>query len=157
MIQRWADPQGVTIIGDEEISNRIIKTYDAIWNDKNLNSMAENYDRAIRLEGPAGYLGYGRFRTGSLFDNILASVPDGRFEPHYIIVQQEVEKATRVALRWSYCGSHKGRGRYGTPSGVPLALLCISHFELRQGKIVNEWLLLDETAVYAQIAAYQAE
>jgi predicted ester cyclase len=98
---------------------------------------------------------YGRFRTGSFFDGILASIPDGRFEPHHIIVKQETEKAVRVALRWSYCGSHHGRGRYGAPSGVPLALLGISHFELRQGRIVNEWMLLDETAIYAQIAAHQ--
>ncbi len=157
MTSRWADPEGITSIGDKEISNQIIKTYDAIWNDKNLSIMDENYDRAIRLEGPSGHLSYGRFRTGSLFDSILASIPYGRFEPHHIIVQQEEEKAIRAALRWSYCGSHEGSGRYGAPSGVPLALLGISHFELRKGKIVNEWLLLDETAIYAQIAAHQSD
>jgi hypothetical protein len=70
-------------------------------------------------------------------------------------VQQEEEKPVRVALRWSYCGTHKGRGRYGIHTGSPLALLGISHFELRDGLIVNEWLMVDETAVYAQIAAYE--
>lgn len=155
MIQRWADPDGITRIGDEGIANRIIETYDAIWNDKNLNIMETNYDRAIHLEGPSGYLSYGRFRTGSLFDSILAAIPNGCFDPHHIIVQQEEEKAVRVALRWSYCGTHKGCGRYGIPTGSPLALLGISHFELREGLIVNEWLLVDETAVYAQIAAYE--
>jgi predicted ester cyclase len=156
MTKRWADPNGLTIIGSNEISDRIIKTYDAIWNDKNLNIMEENYDRAIRFEGPTGHLSYGRFRTGNFFENILASIPNGRFQPHHIIVQQETEKAVRVALRWSYCGSHIGRGRYGAPTGVPLALLGISHFELRQGRIVNEWMLVDETAIYAQIAAHQS-
>jgi predicted ester cyclase len=155
MTKRWTDPNRLTILGDEEIANRIIDTYDAIWNDKNLNIMAENYDRAIRFEGPSGHLSYGRFRTGNLFYSIQASIPDGRFEPHHIIVQQEEEKALRVALRWSYCGSHDGNGRYGVSSGVPLALLGISHFELRKGKIINEWLLLDETAIHAQIAAQQ--
>ncbi len=153
MRKRWADPNGITRIGDEKTADQIIKTYDSIWNDKNLNIVDENYDRAIRLEGPSGFLDYGRFRTGGLFDSMLASIPDGRFEPHYIIVKEEAEKAVRVALRWSYCGTHKGRGRYGNPSGAPLSLLGISHFELRKGKIVNEWMLLDETAIYAQIAA----
>jgi predicted ester cyclase len=157
MTCRWSDPNRLTILGDEKIANRIIDTYDAIWNDKNLNIMAENYDRAIRIEGPARHLSYGRSRAGNLFYGILASIPDGRFEPHHIIVQQEEEKAIRVALRWSYCGSHDGIGRYGASSEIPLALLGISHFELRKGKIVNEWLLLDETAVYAQIAAFQQE
>ncbi|MCP4141220.1 MAG: ester cyclase [Chloroflexi bacterium] len=153
MRKRWSDPNGITRIGDEKTADHILKTYDAIWNDKNLNIVDENYDRAIRLEGPSGFLDYGRFRTGGLFGSMLASIPDGRFEPHYIIVQEEDEKAPRVSLRWSYCGTHKGRGRYGNPSGAPLSLLGISHFELRKGKIVNEWMLLDETAIYAQIAA----
>jgi len=157
MTKRWADPNRLTILGNEGIANRIIDTYDAIWNDKNLKIMAENYDRAIRFEGPTGELHYGRNPTGDFLNSVLASIPDGRFEPNHIIVQQEEEKAIRVALRWSYCGSHNGLGRYGQPSGVPLSLLGISHFELRKGKIVNEWLILDEIAVYAQIAAYQSE
>ena len=154
LCQRWAAPEGDTDDREEAIAQRIIETYDAIWNDKNLRVMQENYDRAIRFEGPAGQLCYGRARTGDIFSSILAAIPDGRFEPHHVIVRQQPERAVRVALRWSYCGTHSGHGRYPSPTGCPLALLGISHFELRDGRIVNEWLVLDETAVYAQIAAY---
>jgi predicted ester cyclase len=155
MRRRWNDPDGFTIVGDQVIAERVIKTFDAIWNDKNLKVMDTGYDRALRFEGPAGHLCYGRFRTGNLLIGILSSIPDGRFEPHHVIIRQEPEKATRIALRWSYCGTHSGQGRYGSPTHTPLALLGISHFELRDGLIVNEWMGLDETAIYAQIAAYQ--
>lgn len=155
MRQRWVDSNGLTIEGDEAIANQIIQTYDAIWNDKNLQVMSASYDRALRFEGPAGKLCYGRSRTANMFTSIMASIPDGRFEPHHLIVKQEAERAVRVALRWSYCGAHGGNGRYGVPTGSPLALLGISHFELRAGLVVNEWLMVDETAVYAQIAAHQ--
>lgn len=155
MCQRWADPAGLTISGESAIADRLIKTYEAIWNDKSVGTMSEGYDRAVRFEGPAGHICYGRTRTGNLFTSILSSMPDGRFEPHHIIVRQDPNKAVRVALRWSYCGNHIGQGRYGSPTNSPLALLGVSHFELREGLIVNEWLVIDETAVYAQIAAYQ--
>jgi len=155
MRQRWADSNGLTIEGDLTIANRILETYSTMWNDKNLNVMTERYDRAVRLEGPDGYLSYGRSRTANLFLDIQASIPDGRFEAHHLIVRQQPEKPVRVALRWSYCGTHSGSGRYGTPTGSPVAMLGISHFELRDGLIVNEWLVVDETAVYAQLAAYQ--
>ena len=46
-------------------------------------------------------------------------------------------------------------GCYGNPTNYPLALLGITNFELRDGLIVNEWMVVDETAVYAQIAAYE--
>jgi predicted ester cyclase len=58
-----------------------------------------------------------------------------------------------MALRWSYAGRHAGAGRYGPPSGADLALLGITHVELRDGRIINEWMLLDDLSVHAQIAA----
>lgn len=152
--KRWAAPDGLTILGDEKLANRIIQTYDAIWNGKNLNIMEKNYDRAIRFEGPTEELHYGCYPTSNFLNSILASIPDGSFEPHHVIVKQEADKAVRVALRWSYAGSHSGRGRYGEPTQVPLSVLGISHFELRMGKIVNEWMCIDETAIYAQISAH---
>ncbi len=155
MRQRWSDSEGFTIVGDNTVANGIIDTYAAIWNDKNLNVMDEKYDRAMRFEGPNGHLCYGRTRTGNWLYTVLASIPDGRYEPHHLIVRQQPDSPIRVALRWSYCGTHSGLGRYGTPTNVPVALLGISHFELRDGLIANEWLVMDETAVYAQIAAYQ--
>lgn len=154
MRQRWYDPNGYTVVGDTAIAERIRSTYEAIWQDKNLNVMTESYDRAVRFEGTEGQVCYGCARTGDFLTSILASIPDGNFEAHHIVVRQEAERAIRVALRWSYCGTHSGFGRYGTATQVPLALLGISHFELRDGLIVNKWMLLDETAIYAQIAAH---
>ncbi|MBN2499861.1 MAG: ester cyclase [Anaerolineales bacterium] len=155
MRQRWVDDNGLTIVGDAAIANRIIDTYNALWNEKHLNVMAEQYVRPVRLEGPNGHLSYGRESAGHLFSSILASIPDGRFEPHHVIVRQRPERAVNVALRWSYCGTHSGTGRYGTPSASPVAILGISHFELHDGLIASEWLVVDETAVYAQIAAHE--
>ncbi len=157
MRKRWSDPDGLVILGNAVIANQLIDSYDAMWNGKILHGMAEHYDRAVRFEGPSGHLCYGRVRTGDVFTSILSSIPDGRFEPHHVIVQQETDKPVRIALRWSYCGTHSGNGRYGQPSGCPIALLGISHFELRDGLILNEWLVVDETAVYAQITAYQQQ
>lgn len=155
MRQRWRDGEGLVIAGEESTARRVLTTYESIWEDKNLGVMESAYDRALRLEGPAGQLRYGRPGAADLIASILASIPDGDFEPHHLIVRQQPERAVRVALRWSYCGTHSGRGRYGQPTGAPLALLGISHFELRDGLIANEWMVVDETAIYAQIAAQQ--
>ena len=39
MRQRWSDPDGLVVIGDEAIANRITDAYTAIWQDKKLNVM----------------------------------------------------------------------------------------------------------------------
>lgn len=155
MRKRWSDPTGIMIVGEQSIADRIIDTYDSMWNHKNLQIIDERYDRALRFEGPVGKICYGRVRMRNVINSFLSSIPMGRFEPHHVIVRQQSARAIRVALRWSYCGTHSGSGRYGTPTNMPLALLGISHFELRDGLIANEWMVLDETAVYAQMAAYQ--
>ena len=155
MRQRWINPEGLTIIGDKAAANTVLDTYAAIWNDKNLTVLDERYDRAVRFEGPGVQPYYGRTRTANLLTSILASMPDGRFEPHFIIVRQQEARPVRIALRWTYCGTHSGHGRYGEPTGSPIAILGISHFELRDGLIVNEWFVMDEVAIYAQIAAHQ--
>ena len=156
MRQRWADPHGLTIVGEATIATRVLDTYAAIWQDKNLHGIPEHYDRAVRFEGPGGQVCYGRTRMSNALTAMLAAVPDGRFEPHHLIVRQQADRAVRVALRWSFCGTHTGHGRYGVPSGVPVALLAISHLELRDGKVTQEWLVADDTAIYAQIAAQQS-
>lgn len=155
MRQEWADPNGLTIVGDNEIANRIIDSYVAIWNDKNFGVMNESYDRAVRHEGIGGMVCYGRGRTAELLTTIFASIPKGQFEPHHVIVRQQEARPVRVAMRWSYCGTFDGHGRFGDPMGAPIALLGVSHFELRDGKIVNEWMVVDEMAIYAQIAAHE--
>ena len=127
--QRWTDPEGRTIVGEQAIAKRIVDAYDAMWNGKNLRVMQENYDRAVRFEGPAGHLCYGRVRTGNIFSSMLAAIPAGRFEPHHVIVRRQPEKAVRIALRWSYCGTHTGNGRYGPPNGLSPGLTW--HFPLR--------------------------
>ncbi|MDX1413285.1 MAG: ester cyclase [Candidatus Promineifilaceae bacterium] len=152
---RWLDANGLTIVGDQNTAQRIIDSYDAIWNEKHLNVIKEQYVRAVRFEGPDGYLCYGRQAAANMFSSILASIPDGRFEPHHIIVRQDAARDIRVALRWSYCGAQTGIGRYGAATGSPVAMLGISHFELHDGLIAGEWLVIDETAIYAQIAANQ--
>ena len=155
MRQRWASPEGLTIVSDNAIANRIIDGYNALWNDKNLNVMSERYDRAVRFEGPGGRLCYGRSNMCRALYGILAAVPDGTFEPHHVIVRQQPGRADCIAMRWTYCGTHSGYGCYGQPTDAPVAILGISHFELRDGLIASEWMLADETSIYAQIAAHE--
>ena len=155
MRQRWVDENGLTILGDKCIANRIIDTCDALWNGKHLNIVAEQYVAAVRFEGPDGHLSYGIEGVSNRVASMMASLPNGRFEPHHLIVRQQNDRAVRVAMRWTFCGAHSGHGRYGAPTNVPVAILGISHFELHDGLIASEWMVADETAIYAQIAAYQ--
>ena len=43
-------------------------------------------------------------------------------------------------------------GRFGTPGGTPVRFMGISHAHVVDGRIVAEWMLVDEVALWMQIA-----
>ena len=152
LLDRWADAKGLTIEGDKAIAKSVIDAWSAIWNGKNLRTMRDTYDRAVRFEAPTGELHYGVSNLDRVLITMLSSIPDGTFKAHHAIAIRAPDRPVRVAVRWSYAGKHAGHGRYGAASGADLVLLGISHVELRDGRIINEWMTLDELSVYAQIA-----
>lgn len=156
-LERWSDPAGLVVVGDRKIAERAIDAMESVWGERTLSRFADFRDRALRFEGPSGMLVYGLERAGRAIGGILASVPDGQFTPHHVIVREEEDRPVRIAMRWSFIGTLRGRGVYGEPTGAPIAVLAISNFELRRGMILNEWMLADDLAAYAQMAAYSTK
>jgi predicted ester cyclase len=154
MVERWNDPDGMTIIGDRNIAETSLSALETVWKHHDWSALPRYRDRALRFEGPSGALTYGLDRMQHIVEGIIDSISDGKFSAHHLIVRQDEARPVRVAIRWSFAGTHSGSGRYGKATGFPLALLAISHFEMRDGKIINEWMLMDELAIHAQLAAY---
>lgn len=156
LLSRWVDPAGLTLLGDQDLAQRVIDAWRDIWPGANLDRIVRHYDRAVRLEAPGAELHHGSHNLERFLFGLLAAIPDGKFTAHHAIAHREPDRPPRVAVRWSYAGRHKGHGRYGAPSGAMLVLLGISQVELRADRILNEWMLVDDISVHAQIAAATA-
>ena len=158
--KRWAEPQGLSqgplIIGDADTARRLVSGYEALWSGKDEAGVKKSRHRALRFEGPGGVVTYGRERMVDVLAGIIQAIPKGVFRVQHVIVRQDENRPVRGALRWSYSGRHRGIGRYGRATDVPLTILGLSHVELRDNQVVNEWMLMDDLAVYAQIAAWQS-
>ena len=63
----------------------------------------------------------------------------------------EPGRTPRVAMRWRLIGRHVGAGRYGPATGKPVEILGISHAEVFAGRILREWVLVDEVALWMQL------
>lgn len=64
-------------------------------------------------------------------------------------------RADAVAMRWRVQARHEGEGRYGKPGGGPVEVLGISHAELEGERVVREWHLIDDVALWMQVLAAQ--
>jgi hypothetical protein len=109
------------------------------------------YDRAAQLELPGGVTAHGHGDADQFWMGLRAALPNARFEIHHVIGRDDPEFSPRAAVRWSLTGRHDGWGAFGTPTGVDLHVMAISHAEFGPWGLRREYVLYDETAIWKQI------
>ena len=147
-----AAPEGWRGIVDESgHAARYADCWRAAWNEKRISAVAETYHEAAVLALPgdasaAGHAGMDRFFLG-----YLAAFPDAEFVVDHLIVRRDTDRPVRIAMRWSVAATHSGRGAFGEPAGKTVRFFGINHAHAVGGRIVAEWVLIDELAVWQQI------
>ena len=48
---------------------------------------------------------------------------------------------------------HAGANLYGAPTGKAVEVLGINHAEFFQGRVLREWVLMDDIALWMQVLA----
>jgi predicted ester cyclase len=142
----WQDP-----MHDSPGAALLATTYRALWAG-DLAVLQRHADEAIALQLPNGqatfgvsaaeafWFGYTAFSGAALHIDSLAE----RIEPG---------RTPRVAMRWRLTGRHTGSGRFGPATQQPVEILGITHAEVdhARGRILREWVLVDEVALWMQI------
>ena len=83
--------------------------------------------------------------------SICAALPAATFAVEHRVAVPRAGRATAIAMRWRVQARHDGPGRYGAPSGRPVEVLGISHAEVEHGRVVREWVLIDDVALWMQV------
>ena len=115
-------------------------------------TIRRDYDRACQLELPGGITAHGWRPADEFWMGLRSAFPNARFQIDHQIGRDEKGMAPRAALRWSLHGKHEGWGAYGAPSGAEIYILGISHAEFGPYGLRREFVLIDETAIWKQIA-----
>jgi predicted ester cyclase len=82
---------------------------------------------------------------------LIATFPDARFDVRDVAANTDPFHGTRVSVMWNMRGTYAGAPTYGPLTYSPVAVLGISHFVFRDGRIHNEFRVYDELAVLTQI------
>lgn len=130
--------------------------FEEVWNQRMINRVSHYHHRQIvgltnRMRRTQGIDPY----QVELLD-LLASFPDFTVEVRDLAVIEGQEMGLRVAAIWLLRGTYSGVPTYGPVTRTPVNVLGASHFELRDGKILREFRLVDEIAILAQIHAGRA-
>ena len=121
------------------------------------------YDDAAQQIGPGEASSYGHAEIAASWRSVFGALQVQQFTLEHLAMQRDMANSgrpDRVALRFRAQTLHTaqvaGAGRYGTGSGRPVELLGIVHAEFVQGRVMREWLLLDDVAIWMQVLAPQA-
>ena len=131
----------------------VLGLFEEVWNQRLFNLVPKYFDgkivcHTLRMRRVQGIDPY---QIELL--NLLASFPDYRVEVRDIAVLDGPENGLRIAVIWVLRGTYSGVPTYGPITSTPVNVLGASHFEMRDGKVLREWRLVDEIAILAQIHA----
>lgn len=118
--------------------------------------VAAAYDEAVHHIGPGGTTCFGHAEVQQFWDSLFGALHVDNFNVEHLAFNRGAGRADRVALRWRAQAVHDGGGRYGAPSGRPVEILGINHAELLDGKVLREWVLVDDIALWMQVLIAQA-
>ena len=143
----WQDP-----MHDTPGAALLAQTYRAIWAG-DLAVLQRHADEAIDARLPSGGAAMGVAELEAFWLGFTAAFSGATLHIDSLCERIEPGRTPRVAMRWRVTGQHAGGGRYGASTGQAVEILGITHAEVYAGRILREWLLVDEVALWMQLLA----
>jgi predicted ester cyclase len=124
-----------------------------VWNRRMFGRLADAFAPNCQYHGPLMAELYGVAAVIHQTLGLIGSIPDAGFTPQHICSVASEEGGHKVAVRWILEGHHLGHGilrHIGPPRGQRLQVMGVSHFHVRDGRVLEEWRLYDEFALMVQ-------
>lgn len=134
---------------DEEAG--FLQSLHEIWNMRMYGLVRDIYAPTVLSHWPSNRDTYGVQATMTNVLNLAALIPDATYTPHHIASIDSIEGGRKIAVRWTMDGHHMGWGLLGKPTNRRLFVQGMSHFHVRNGRIVEEWTVFDELALRVQL------
>jgi len=132
---------------------RVLRWLHHIYNKRMFGKIQEIYASNCQWHGPLMRDLTGIAAVMQQTMRLVALIPDCAFVPQHICSNASEEGGEKVAIRWVLDGHHLGygSGSLGPPTGHKLVVMGITHLHIRDGKIVEEWVLYDELSMLVQL------
>jgi predicted ester cyclase len=136
-----------------DVEEFIRRSFHEIWNWRLLNKVDEYYADNISYQSASMRQLYGPGDIKAYILSLLAPLPDLTLTVDHFCAIGDADTGYRTATRWTMQGTHTGPGIYGKPTGNRIKIIGITHQLVQNQKIMQEWTLFDEFALFKQLYA----
>ncbi len=145
MAQQQPTPDGSTLARNRAVAMRV---FDEIFNQGKFQVADEIY--------APDFQNHGLHRSADLkTDQEAVHAEKKAFPDLRLTVQQMVAEGDKVAVLWTFEGTHTGSGYEGLPpTGTRIEVRGMTIWRIVDGRIVEEWSSFSETRAYLQMLAH---
>ena len=115
----------------------------------------EVYDEAVHQIAPGETHHYGEAELTAFWAALSSAFEVTEFVVDHLVENTSTGRGTRVAMRWRAVAKHAAVGetgqRFGAATGRKVEILGINHAEIVGGRVLREWVLIDEVALWMQV------
>jgi predicted ester cyclase len=148
---RKPEPYRVSGQGSAGVEQLVRGLFHDTYNRRDLSAIERAYAPNVRWHGPSNREGYGRADVRAMARGLLATFPDLGLHVDEVYWMGSEPEGYSVAVRWTALGTHRGYGLYGAPTNRRVHVWGLQQLYLREGRIVEDWMLFNEFDVLAQL------
>ena len=167
LAQRWLDERGGfakpamppapppyrSFVDPHPLAHAYAQAHRSGWLEDDGAPLQALLDPAVIAALPGGESAVDRVGLGRFWAGLRHALPARSYQVEHLVANSRPGRATALSMRWRARTEHTGPGRYGAPSGRPVELLGICHAEVEHGRVVREWVLIDDVATWMQVLA----
>jgi hypothetical protein len=127
--------------------------------------IAKAYDDAAHHIGPGNTTRFGHVEIDAFWTQLFSAFKVKHFTVEHLALQTGDGRADRVALRWraqceaqsaAFACSAVDQNAAGFKPGAAVEIMGINHVEFNRGRVLREFVLIDEVALWMQILSSAA-
>ena len=111
-----------------------------------------DYARAASIYWPGNKIGHGREDIEKFWQSLKGAFSNFKFSIEHIGYLEEPSKNAKASIRWFLDANHSNKtSDFGEATNKNIFIMGINHAEISDGKVIREWVLFDEVAIWKQI------
>ncbi len=139
--------------GPFDVEDFVRRAYHEIWNWRLLNTIRAYYSASHVCYMSGGRKLQGQHELTTFLLGMLSMFPDAGVAIDHLYWNGDETQGYRVAVRWTFTGTHTGIGIYGAPSGTRVRIMGLSQHHISNSVFAKEHTLFDEMGLIKQITA----